>query len=82
MVCDRMEFSDEVIVNAWMRARARCECMRQPHYHSLPHGKVLVWACWHSNVDSGWETHHMDGDPANISLENCEILCMECLGRV
>jgi len=27
---------------------------------------------------NGFHRHHKDGDPSNISEENCDLLCIEC----
>ncbi len=77
-------FSDETVENAWMRARAQCECETCSHF--MRHGcrASLIWGsrgqpsregAWESYIEGnskvgGWEAVNL-----------CEILCWECYQR-
>lgn len=75
-----MSFPREVLYDAfWKRAGGKCECTRQcPGHAGYRCGKVLD----PSNVNpvQKWQAHHRVSQDAGgpDTLENCEILCVEC----
>ncbi len=77
--------SDEIVENAWMRARSRCECERGGHGHDHRCGNGLVWG--QRGIPTalgGWEalTH---GDPKLggwMAVNQSEILCWACYMEV
>ena len=70
--------SDEVIENAWMRARAECECRAKGHGHGSRCAVSLVWT--HRGEPGGWEVFKKKGpDRAGWQAVNqCVILCWHC----
>lgn len=73
-----MAFSDEVIVQAYQRGGARCECTRTTHGHAGRCANQLLMANRGREGQGAWEAHHKDGNPNNDSYSNCEILCWDC----
>ncbi len=73
-----MAFSEQTILEAWKRAKGRCECRRYTHNHTIPCNKELVWENRGRETGRGaWEAHHR-GILGGDSLSNCEILCWDC----
>ncbi len=77
-------FSDEIIENAWMRARAECECRIKGHGHGSRCAAPLHWA--HKGEPGelgGWEVLNKKG-PARAgwqAVNQCVILCWRCYGQ-
>jgi len=73
-----MAFAQPVVLQAWKRAGARCECRRAGHSsHGASCGKQPVQANRGRQGRGAWEAHHkVHGGPD--TLGNCEILCWEC----
>ena len=76
------EFPEDVLKKAFLRANARCQCERDNHDHgAFTCFKQIIWENkGNSAVRSGWEAAYYvapekGGKP---TLENCEILCMDC----
>ncbi len=78
-------FSDEIVENAWMRARSCCECERAPHGHRHRCGKPLVWPHQgKATTLGGWQAVRT-GDPTAggwDAVNACEILCWACYRAV
>lgn len=77
-----MAFSNEIVLQAWLRAGARCECCRVTcDGHVLRCNKPLGWSDrGNDRAVGGWEAHHKTAVAAGGSdaLSNCEILCIAC----
>jgi hypothetical protein len=73
-----MAFSDDVVEQAWGRAGGKCECTRTTHGHWGRCNTPLLWAARGREGWGAWEAHHIDGNPNNDFLTNCEILCWPC----
>jgi len=73
-----MAFSDDTIIQAWVRAGGRCECQRNTHDHTLERcPRRLNIANRGRQGEGAWVAHHViasDGD----RLSNCELLCWPC----
>ena len=70
-----MAFSDDVVLQAWNRAGAHCECKRTSHDHSFNRcNKVLTWSSRGREGIGAWEAHHINRFGPD-TLSNCEILC-------
>ena len=70
-------FSEDIIEQAWARARGICECEHEGHGHLGQCGKTLLksfrgdkfsYFGWEANSKSG---HHKD------ELTDCEIMCID-----
>ena len=80
-----MEFSDEVLKQAFIRAEGKCECVKGTHKHpKLSCGHSLSFEkrgmqgdkdCW----DAVQKKHTDHG--GDFSLNNCQIICCECKSR-
>jgi len=76
-----MAFSEETIMEAWKRAKGRCECTRLSHGHTIPCNKELVWENHGRETGRGaWEVHHIVSGGGD-TLSNCQILCWDCHKR-
>jgi hypothetical protein len=79
--------SDEVVENAWMRARGRCECERVSHgsRHVSRCNTPLLWTARGTEHRMGaWEAFRT-AEPTRGSWEavnRCEILCWACFRQV
>jgi peptide deformylase len=76
-------FPDEVMRQAWERANGQCECTRSACNHPVqPHGRQLTWD-QQGKADSiqGWVAHRKEANQ-QPTLENCQVLCMECSNSV
>jgi hypothetical protein len=78
-------YADEIVENAWMRARARCECERRAHPHPRRCNHPLVWENrGQATTLGGWQAY-VTGDPQLGGWEavnQCEILCWACYTAV
>ena len=79
-------YSDDVVENAWMRARAQCECVREAHGgHAGRCTTLLRWTARGTDHKNGaWEAHVI-GDPRLGGWEAVnawEILCWTCYQQV
>ena len=63
-----MAFPDAIVIACWDMVGGVCERCR----------KSLVWANRGRVGIGAWEAHHIDGNPDNDMLTNCEILCWPC----
>jgi len=63
-----MAFSDSTVEACWKIAGGVCEQCRKP----------LNWNDRGKFGQGTWEAHHIDGNPKNDSLSNCEIICWSC----
>jgi hypothetical protein len=74
-------FSDETVENAWMRARAQCECEDCSHFMRHGYRASLIWRHrGQPNREGAWESY-LRGDSKIGGWEAvnlCEILCWEC----
>jgi hypothetical protein len=78
--------SDEVVENAWLRARAQCECERAAHAgHAGRCTTLLQWtARGIEHKEGAWEAHRT-GDPRLGGWEAanaCAVLCWACYQQV
>ena len=63
-----MAFPDSVVTACWQKADRKCEKC----------GRTLVLEN-KGRVGFGcWADHHIDGNPNNDSITNCQILCWRC----
>ncbi len=78
-------YSDETVENAWLRARACCECERHSHHHGERCGALLLWQHrGEPQREGAWEAHRT-GDLKLGGWEAvncCEILCWRCYEQV
>lgn len=72
-----MAFPESVVIQAWNRSKAKCECTRTSHYHLSRCNKALLWGSRGSESEYGWEAHHIIADGPD-TVSNCEILCQKC----
>jgi len=63
-----MAFSDSTVASCWRIVKGVCEKCRNP----------LKWENRGRTGQGAWEAHHIDGNPNNDSLTNCQILCWPC----
>jgi len=63
--------SDEVVENAWTRARCTCECDHATHAHAARCGTALVWEQRGTAMPEGWK-----------AVQTCHILCWSCYQKV
>ena len=72
--------SDEMVENAWTRARATCECDCPAHSHADRCGTALVWEQRGKSGPGGWEAvntgHKSVGDWQ--AVQACRIFCWGC----
>ena len=76
-----MSFSEDVVREAWQRAKGKCECKREAHSHIFQRCfRPLKWSNRGNRDDdrTGWEVFYRDGDVDNNATNNCEILCWHC----
>ena len=76
-----MPFSEEVVREAWQRAKGKCECKREAHSHIFQRCfRPLKWSGRGNRDDerTGWEAFSRDGNEENNTSSNCEILCWQC----
>ncbi len=76
-----MSFPEDVVLEAWRRARGRCQCKRRSHSHIFPHcDRRLLWENQKDGDESphSWFAYHKDHESDNDTLANCEILCWSC----
>ena len=71
-----MAFSEDVIAQAWRRARGHCECDQSSHTHEPPCGRVIVWNFRGRNATDAWEADHVSGE--DDALVNCQLRCWPC----
>ena len=74
-----MPFSDDTVRTCWQIVGGKCECRRTSHQH--PSGRCNKELVWENRGRSGrgaWEAHHIDSNPNNDKLTNCQILCWDC----
>ena len=76
--------SDEVVENAWTRARCTCECDHTAHAHAARCGTALLWEQRGTAMPGGWEAvtngHKAVGGWA--AVQACRILCWSCYQKV
>jgi len=73
-----MTFPDNVILEVWKRAGARCECRRKEHNHlGVRCNRILIWKERGREGPKAWEAHHKTAGGLDTP-SNCEILCWEC----
>ena len=75
-------YSDEIVENAWMRARARCEGGRVSQGRPAARCDTpLLWSARGAAPQEGaWEANRT-GDPTSggwHAVKDCEILCWGC----
>ncbi len=78
-------YTDEVVENAWMRARSRCECARDGHAHQGRCGKPLVWTHQGKGTTvGGWQARRNGSKRLGgwEAVNQCEILCWACYQAV
>ena len=72
--------SDEVVENAWTRARCTCECDHATHAHAARCGTALVWEHRGMAVPGGWET--VTNGPKGLAgwhaVQASRTLCWSC----
>ncbi len=72
--------SDEILENAWMRARAECECRAKGHGHGLRCAEPLFWEQRGESGERGaWEV--LKTGPARAgwqAVNQCVIVCWRC----
>jgi hypothetical protein len=76
---------DEPVENAWMRARARCECRRGTHHQEDRCPQDLVWEQrGRRGHRGGWEVYHNSPrvHAGWEAVKQIEILCWECYQAV
>ena len=74
-----MAFSEDTIIQAWVRCGGRCECRRSNHDHASERcPKRLEIANRGRAGDGAWEAHTVNAAGGD-GLSNCEILCWSCL---
>ena len=76
----KMPFPDEVVREAWERAKGQCQCDKISHakHYGEPCPNKLVWENRGSEDEGGWEAHHVSAMGGGDTLMNCEILCWTC----
>lgn len=81
-----VEFPEDVVKKAFMRANMRCQCERDTHDHgTFTCFKQIIWEHrGNANERSGWEavfyvSPEKGGKP---TVENCEILCWDCYTKM
>ena len=73
-----MPFSEDTIIQAWMRCGSRCECRQGSHDHASERcPRKLDIASRGRSGDGAWEAHYVDNTRGD-GLDNCEILCWSC----
>ena len=76
--------NDEVLENAWVRSKGRCECPRTDHGHGDTWGRALVWEHRGATTSTSWILVRR-GDPNGggwHAVQNAQPLCAECSRRV
>jgi len=71
-------FSDNVVNKALARANGRCECTSKTHGHIGRCRTTIIPGRRGYDGPGGWEAHHIRPD-GGAGLDNCEIICMQCL---
>ena len=73
-----MPFSEDTIIQAWMRCGSRCECRQGSHDHTSERCPRKLDIASRGRLGNGaWEAHRLDARGGD-GLENCEILCWSC----
>jgi len=76
-----MAFSEDVIEQAWNRARATCECKSWTHNHGSTRCNIRLSKYVRGKAgEGGWEAHRIKRSGGD-ELSNCEILCWSCHKR-
>jgi len=81
----RIQFPEEIVKKAFLRANCRCQCERCDHDHgTFTCFKQILWEKRGNKKErSGWEAYYFvspnkGGTP---TIENCEILCWSCYSK-
>ena len=80
-----MAFTDDVLQQAWQRSGGKCECQNRSHDHGFyACDELLEWLNRAQPGLGSWEARHkvVPEDGGDDSLENCEIVCLDCLNFV
>jgi len=73
-----MAFSHEILLQAWARSGAHCECQREGHGHEGRCGHALLWTLRGStSTAGGWDAVHRTSWGTDV-LAECMIICTEC----
>jgi hypothetical protein len=82
----KMEFPEDVLKKAFMRANMRCQCERDTHDHgTFTCFKQIIWEHkGNANERSGWGAvcYVSPENGGKPTIENCEILCWDCYNKV
>ncbi len=77
-----MDFPDGTVESCWTilwtMVGGVCECRKTTHGHNYQCAKQLVWENRGRTGQGAWEAHHIDGDPNNDYIANCQIICWDC----
>ncbi len=73
-----MAFSDETIMQAWMRCGGRCECQAITHDHSFYRcPRKLDIGSRGKKGNGAWEVRPVSPSGGDDQA-NCEVLCWDC----
>ena len=74
-------FSDDVVNKALERAKGQCECMSKTHGHIGGRCRATINPTRRGYEGrGGWQVHDIRPN-GGTGLNNCEIICMECLSK-